>query len=323
VLRHVPHVDDPRVLVDALTRDDAAVFKLSENRAIVVSVDFFAPIVDDPWAFGAIAGANAFSDLYAMGATPLLALNLVAWPRDPDILQLLGETLDGGLAAATAAGAFVLGGHSIDDKEPKYGMVVVGEVEPNRVISLRGAMPGDVLVLTKPLGTGILSTALKRDLIVEADMRQAIDVMAELNAGAAKAMRELGIAVHAATDVTGFGLLGHLRNMLEASGQAARISLRQVPRLDGVADLLTRDSVPGGTERNLEAANEMTAWADGISREDRLLVCDAQTSGGMLIAVERSKAADLIAELERHNTPVAAAVGEVIARRETLIEVTD
>jgi len=179
----VPHVDDPRVLADAVTRDDAAVFKLSEDRAIVVSVDFFAPIVDDPRAFGVIAGANAFSDLYAMGATPLLALNLVAWPRDPVFLELLGETLAGGLAAATAAGAFILGGHSIDDKEPKYGMVTVGEVHPARVVTNSGAQTGDALVLTKPLGTGILSTALKRDLIAEGDMQHATAVMSELNAG--------------------------------------------------------------------------------------------------------------------------------------------
>jgi selenide,water dikinase len=307
--------------VDAASRDDAAVFKLSEDKAIVVSVDFFAPIVDDPRAFGTIAAANAFSDLYAMGATPLLALNLVAWPRDPDMLEMLGETLEGGLAAATAAGAFVLGGHSIEDKEPKYGMVTVGEVEPNRLISNSGALPGDVLILTKPLGTGIISTALKRDIIAESDMLQAIDVMSELNAGAARAMAELGDAVHAATDVTGFGLLGHLKNMLEASGQSARLSAEQMPSLDGVKALLERDSVPGGTQRNLDAANEVTSWANDVTTADRLLVCDAQTSGGMLIAVEHSRAPDLIRALEKQRTPVAARIGEIVRKRDALIEV--
>ena len=317
----MPHVDDPRVLADAATRDDAAVFRLSEDRAIVVSVDFFAPIVDDPRAFGTIAAANAFSDLYAMGATPLLALNLVAWPRDPDMLELLGETLDGGLATAKEAGAFVLGGHSIEDSEPKYGMATVGEVHPKRMISNSGALPGDVLILTKPLGTGIISTALKRDIITESDMQKAVDVMSELNAGAAKAMAELGDAVHAATDVTGFGLLGHLKNMLEASRQSARLSTGKVPSLDGVKALLERDSVPGGTQRNLDAANETTAWTDNVSVADRFLLCDAQTSGGMLIAVEHSQAHNLVRALELHGTPVAAPIGEVVKKRDALIEV--
>ena len=317
----MPHVDDPRVLADAATRDDAAVFKMSEDKAIVVSVDFFAPIVDDPRAFGTIAAANAFSDLYAMGATPLLALNLVAWPRDPEMLELLGETLEGGLNAARSAGAFVLGGHSIEDKEPKYGMVTVGEVHPKRMISNSGALPGDVLVLTKPLGTGILSTALKRDIIAENEMQQAVEVMSELNAGAARAMAELGDAVHAATDVTGFGLLGHLKNMLEASNQSARLSADRLPSLDGVKALLERDSIPGGTQRNLEAANETTAWAANVSTADRLLLSDAQTSGGMLIAVDRSRTPDLIGALELHGTPVAAQVGEVVSRGDALIEV--
>ena len=317
----MPHVDDPRVLADAVTRDDAAVFKLSDDKAIVVSVDFFAPIVDDPRAFGAIAAANAFSDLYAMGATPLLALNLVAWPRDPDMLELLGETLEGGLAAAKAAGAFILGGHSIEDQEPKYGMVTVGEVHPTRIVSNAGALPEDVLVLTKPLGTGIISTALKRDLIAENEMRQAVEVMSALNAGAAQAMADLGNAVHAATDVTGFGLLGHLKNMLEASGQSARLFSRQIPTLDGVRELLERDSVPGGTERNLDAANEITSWADEVSNADRILLCDAQTSGGMLIAVDSTKAPDLVRALELHGTPVAAQIGKIVKQHEKLIEV--
>lgn len=296
-------------------------FKLSEDRAIVVSVDFFAPIVDDPRAFGAIAGANAFSDLYAMGATPLLALNLVAWPRDPAMLELLGETLDGGLAAAQKAGAFVLGGHSIDDKEPKYGMVTVGEVHPDRVISNAGAQPGDALILTKPIGTGILSTALKRDIIAESDMKYAIEVMSHLNAGAASAMQGFGSSVHAATDVTGFGLLGHLRNMLEASGQSARVSVHQVPLFHGVLDLADRDVVPGGTKTNLEHAAEVTGWADGISAAEQLLLCDAQTSGGMLIAVDKSESENLVRALERHATPVAVQVGEVIEHRDVLLEV--
>jgi selenide,water dikinase len=288
---------------------------------LVASVDFFAPIVDDPYSFGSIAAANAFSDLYAMGARPLLALNLVAWPRNPEVLALLGETLRGGIETAQRAGAFVLGGHSIDDPEPKYGMVTIGEVHPNRVVTNSGARGGDVLVLTKPLGTGVLSTALKNGVLAEDDMAAAVTVMSTLNAGAAQAMAEIGSAVHAATDVTGFGLLGHLRNLLEASGHCARLSAGAVPTFDRVRTLIGQNAVPGGTKTNLAAANEVTHWADGINESDMLLLADAQTSGGLLIAVDPSAVADLVRTLNRHETPSAAIVGEVAEQLDTLIEV--
>ncbi len=321
VLLHVPHVTDPRVLIDAATRDDAAVYLLSEDRALVISVDFFAPIVDDPYSFGCIAAANALSDLYAMGAKPLLALNLVAWPRDPTVLALLGETLRGGIETARRAGAFVLGGHSIDDPEPKYGMVALGEVHPNRVITNSGARSGDALVLTKPLGTGILSTALKNGLVVEDDIAAAVSVMSTLNAGAAQAMAEIGSAVHAATDVTGFGLLGHLRNLLEASGQCARLSAGAIPIFDRVRALVKQNAVPGGTKTNFAAASEVTRWSDGVAESDMVLLTDAQTSGGLLIAVAPSAVADLVRALNKHETPSAAIIGEVVAQRDALIEV--
>src|SRR5438128_3927330 len=229
VLRYVPVATDPRILVDASSRDDAAVFQVAPDRAIVATVDFFTPIVDDPYDFGRIAATNAFSDVYAMGATPLLALNLVGWPREALPFELLGEVLRGGADVARAAGAFVLGGHSVDDPEPKYGMVAIGEVHPDRIVRNSGAKPGDVLVLTKPLGTGVLTTALKRDLLTEQDVAPAVTAMTTLNAGAARAM--LGVGVHAATDVTGFGLLGHLRTLLEASGAAAEVRAAAVPLL--------------------------------------------------------------------------------------------
>ena len=321
VLRHVPQVDDPRVLIDAALRDDAAVFKLTEDRAIVATVDFFAPIVDDPYAFGAIAAANAFSDIYAMGATPLLALNLVAWPRDPELLELLGETLRGGSDIVSKAGAFLVGGHSIDDKEPKYGMVAIGEVHPGKVISNAGARPGDVLVLTKPLGTGILSTAVKGELITESSIAPAVASMSTLNAGAAAAMRAVGDAVHAATDVTGFGLLGHLQNMIEASDVSARISVGTLPVFDDVRNLIDRDAVPGGTVRNLDAVRGCTRFADTVGRVDQLLSADAQTSGGLLIAVAASHSKQLVAELQQRQTPAAAVIGEITDRSEWLMEV--
>jgi selenide,water dikinase len=189
VLRHVPVASDPRILVDASSRDDAAVFQTAPDRAIVATVDFFTPVVDSAYDFGRIAAANAFSDLYAMGATPLLALNLVGWPREKLPLELLGEVLRGGGDIARQAGAFVLGGHSVDDPEPKYGMVAIGEAHPDRVVTNSGARAGDVLILTKPLGTGILTTALKRDFIGQGDLAPAVAVMTTLNAGAARRAR--------------------------------------------------------------------------------------------------------------------------------------
>jgi selenide,water dikinase len=321
VLRHLPQVDDPRILIDAATRDDAAVFQLSDDRALVASVDFFAPIVDDPYEFGRIAAANAFSDIYAMGATPLFALNLVAWPRSPEIMELLGDTLRGGYDIAQEAGAFVVGGHSIDDTEPKYGMVTLGEVHPSRILSNAGAAPGDALVLTKPLGTGILSTALKRGAVTEEGLAPAIRAMTTLNAGAANAMEAVRSAVHAATDVTGFGLLGHLRTMLEASRVCARISVSRAPVFDGVHAFVEQGAVPGGTRSNLSHAEEVTRWSDEITEADRLLLADAQTSGGLLIAVDPGSADDLISELEKRRTPAAAIIGEVTEDLDTLIHV--
>ena len=293
--------------------DDAAVFKLSETRALVATVDFFTPIVDDAYHFGAIAAANAFSDVYAMGGTPLVALNLVAWPRTPDLLELLGATLRGAADIAAQAGALILGGHSIDDAEPKFGMVALGEVRPDKVITNAQARAGDALVLTKPLGTGILSTALKRSMITEGDMASAIRSMETLNAGAARAMAELGGAVHAATDVTGFGLLGHLHNILAASDVGARLRADRVPWFGGVRDLAAQGAVPGGTERNLAAAARYTRYDSRVSEVERVLLNDAQTSGGLLIAVAAGGAERLLTALRREATPAAALIGELTA----------
>jgi selenide,water dikinase len=304
----------------AANADDAAVFKLSETRALVATVDFFTPIVDDAYHFGAIAAANAFSDVYAMGATPLLALNLVAWPRTPDLLELLGETLRGAADIAAQAGALILGGHSIDDAEPKFGMVALGEVRPEEVITNAGARAGDHLVLTKPIGTGILSTALKRGAITEGDMAAAIRSMETLNAGAARAMAALGEAVHAATDVTGFGLVGHLHNVLAASGVGARLWADRVPWFDGVRDLAAQGAVPGGTQRNLAAAARYARYDARLADVDKVLLNDAQTSGGLLIAVAPDGTDRLLDALRRAATPAAALIGE-LTRDEGRVEV--
>ena len=306
----MPHFTDPRILVDAATRDDAAVYRLAPDRALVATVDFFTPIVDDAYDFGRIAAANAFSDVYAMGATPLLALNLVGWPRGTLPLDLLGEVLRGGQDIAREAGAFVLGGHSVDDPEPKYGMVAIGEVHPDRLVTLSTARPGDVLVLTKPIGTGVLATALKRDLAGAADLAPAVASMTTLNAGAARAM--LAVGVHAATDVTGFGLLGHLHNMMQASGVAAEITAGAVPLLPRAGELAARGAVAGGTQRNREALNPHVTFAPAVDETTRVLLADAQTSGGLLIAVALDRAYALLQALGNEHTPAVARIGRVL-----------
>jgi selenide,water dikinase len=312
VLRHVPTITDPRILVDASTRDDAAVYQLTPDRAIVATVDFFTPIVDDAYDFGRIAAANAFSDVYAMGGTPLLALNLVGWPRDKLPYELLGDVLRGGADIAKEAGAFVLGGHSVDDPEPKYGMVAIGEVHPNRVVTLARARAGDALVLTKPIGTGVLTTALKRDLATAAEIGDAVRSMATLNAGAARAMRATGGGVHAATDVTGFGLLGHLHNMLAASGLSAEIDAASVPLFPKAVELAERGAIPGGTTRNRDALSAEVKFGAEVPEPIRVLLFDAQTSGGLLIAVDPDRAGTLVAALEREGTPAAARIGRLM-----------
>jgi selenide,water dikinase len=303
-------VEDPRVLVDAATRDDAAVFLLSPDRALVSTVDFFTPIVDDPSAWGAIAAANALSDIYAMGATPLFGLNLVGWPREQLPFEVLGKVLEGAADVARKAKCLVLGGHSIDSVEPTFGMAVVGEVHPDRMLTNAGACAGDRLVLTKPLGTGILATALKRDALLETGMTEAVRSMTTLNDGAARAALRVGVS--AATDVTGFGLLGHLTNILEASKVAAEIAFDSVPILPHTRNLASRGVIPGGTQRNLAAADRVE-WASELTLSDRYLCVDAQTSGGLLLVVPPEHEAALLAALIEEKTPAAAVIGRIVA----------
>lgn len=311
VLTHIPAAADPRVLVDAATRDDAAVFQVAPDRAIVATVDFFTPVVDSPYDFGRIAAANAFSDLYAMGATPLFGLNIVGWPRNALPFEVLGEVLRGAADIVRETGAFVLGGHSVDDPEPKFGMVAIGEAHPDRIVTNARARPGDALVLTKPIGTGILSTALKRDLATEAEIAPAVATMTTLNAGAARAM--LAVGVHAATDVTGFGLLGHLNSLLRASGAAAELSSGAVPLLPLARELAERGAVPGGSKRNQESVADAVRFDATVDATMRLLLADAQTSGGLLIAVPAERLDALVAALGRERTPAAAVIGRVTA----------
>jgi selenide,water dikinase len=283
---------DPRVLVATATSDDAGVVRISDELALVQTVDFFTPIVDDPYAFGRIAATNALSDVYAMGGRPLSALNLVAYPLEilgPDVLR---EILRGGADAVAAAGASIVGGHSIDDPEPKYGLAVVGLVDPRAILTNAGGRAGDALVLTKPLGAGTVATALKRGLADAELVERAVAVMTTLNDRAAEQARAAG--AHALTDVTGFGLLGHTHELAAASCLAAEIDADAIPAIAGVLELLSDErALAGGSKRNRAGADTFTSWGASVPDARRRLACDAMTSGGLLAAVPAERAGEV------------------------------
>jgi selenide,water dikinase len=308
VLRHVLPVDDPRALVDASTGDDAAVYRLSADRALVVTTDFFTPVVDDPFDFGRIAAANALSDVYAMGAKPLFALNLLAFPRKLLGEGIAAEIVRGGGEVCREAGIPVLGGHSIDDPEPKFGMVAIGEAHPDHLVTVHAALPGDRLVLTKAIGTGVISTAIKAGVADDAVVAAAVSSMATLNRAGAEVMVAHG--VRAGTDVTGFGLLGHLRNILRASGLSADIDSASVPLLPGAADLVRAGHIAGGTKRNQTDLADDVDWNDSVSEDLRTLLTDAQTSGGLLMAVPEDRLAVLLRDLEG-KVPALSVIGQL------------
>lgn len=290
------------------TEDDAGVYKLSDEIAIVQTVDFFTPIVDDAYDFGAIAAANALSDVYAMGAKPLTALNLVAFPKEGP-LELLADILRGGAEKAMEAGVSIIGGHSIDDREPKYGMAVTGVVHPGKMMLKAGARPGDMLVLTKPLGTGIISTAMKAGRAPAETIRVAVQYMKTLNRAASEAMVDAG--VKGATDITGFGLLGHLHEMLHASKMSARLSMAEIPVITGVR-VLSKIYVPAGSRANLRYMDDKLVCEKEVSEEDKLILADAQTSGGMLIAVALDRLNGLLDGLAARGVETRAVIGEIM-----------
>ena len=312
-------VSHPDLLVGNDTGDDAAVYRLDDNTAIIVTVDFFTPITDDPYEFGLVSAANSLSDVYAMGGKPLVALNVVGFPADLAV-EMLGDVLKGGYDKAKEANCLIVGGHTIDDAEPKYGLSVVGLIEPGKEVSNANAQPGDVLVLTKPIGTGIVTTGVKQGITPDAILKQAVDTMAELNKGAAEAMMRVG--VNSCTDITGFGLMGHLRGMVKGSGTGAVIRVADVPVLPGVWDLLEKGTVPGGTFRNMSGVAEIMDWDDKLSEEQRLLMCDAQTSGGLLISVTKDRLDQLLSELAVSGVETKAVVGEITAENPGRIRVT-
>lgn len=298
------------MLVGAATADDAGVYRLDARRALVQTVDFFTPIVDDPFQYGAIAAANALSDVYAMGGRPLTALNVMGIPTDRVPAEVIARILKGGAAKAREAGCAVIGGHTIRSPEPIYGLSVTGLVHPSRLITNDRARPGDHLILTKPLGTGIVTTGVKRNLASAALVRRTVRAMRALNVVGAT-LAEHGW-VRAGTDVTGFGLLGHLDSMCRQSGVGAELDMAAIPVLGAeVWDLIDRDCVPGGTRQNLTAVESAIDWS-GASAAQRLLLADAQTSGGLLVCVPERHATRVLAELRRQRTLCAARIGCIV-----------
>ena len=315
-LAHLPQSKDPNLMVDHAGSDDAAVYRLSSELALVETVDIFPPIVDDPFVYGQIAATNALSDVYAMGAKPISALSFVSWPVEVLGVDQLGAVLKGAADICNKAGIAIAGGHSIVDSEPKFGLFVTGLIHPEKIIDNSGAKVGDYLVLTKKIGTGVLTTAVKRGEMPESKLNEAILSMTTLNADAASVMQKHG--VKAATDVTGFGLLGHLGNMLRASSLSGkqhlgvRLSYSKIPKFSEVEAFLDKGICPLGTRRNLETAAPLTTFSEEVSDNKQLLLADAQTSGGLLMAIPEEKLEKLLQDLRASNVPICAVIGQII-----------
>ncbi|HCP91490.1 MAG TPA: selenide, water dikinase SelD [Spartobacteria bacterium] len=321
VLRQLPFVRDPRVIVGSAAADDAGVYRLDRSRALVQTVDFFTPIVDDPFQYGEIAAANALSDIFAMGGRPITALNIVGMPTEKISAKTIATILRGGLSKAREVDCAIIGGHTIRSPEPLYGLAVTGIVDLRHIMTNANARPGDLLLLTKPLGTGIVTTAIKRGSVSRSLKKKTIALMSRINIiGADLAHRGL---VRAATDVTGFGLLGHLASMCRASGVSAEILADRVPVIaDEVFDLIARDCIPGGSRDNLKTANRIADWRK-TPQPQRILFTDAQTSGGLLLAVAPGRLNKVLALLKRNRTACAAIIGKIVSAREPLLCISE
>lgn len=317
-MRQLPKSEDSNLLVGSDTFDDSAVYKLSEELALVQTVDFFTPIVDDPYTFGQISAANALSDIYAMGASPLIALNIVCFPNCLPY-EALFQILKGGADKVKEAGAIIAGGHTVSDDEPKYGMAVSGLVNPKEVITNSGARKGDLLILTKPLGIGIISTAFKADMVDPVTYDKFIATMIQLNRESSRVMKEAG--AHACTDITGFGLLGHATEMAEASGVSFIFSLDEIPLLPQVKDLASLGLIPGGAYRNSDYLKDKVFFEPGISQVEQAILFDPQTSGGLLFAIAPEKARIAVDRLNGQSGNAVSIIGEVIKKDDALIHV--
>ena len=319
VLGKLARQHDPNVLVGFDTADDAGVYQITPELALVQTVDFFTPIVDDPYVFGQIAATNSLSDVYAMGGRPLSALTLVCFPENGDV-KVLEAMLAGGLSKMVEAGCTVIGGHSIRDDEMKLGYSVTGTIHPGRVLTNSGAKPGDRIIFTKAIGTGVISTAIKKGKAEEAWIRGAVQAMTTLNKAAAEVVTSGGFAVHAMTDVTGFGLIGHLREMAKGAGISVRLQASEVPLLEGALECVQRGYIPGGLKANRAFAEGCVEYADDVPEDLRTLLYDPQTAGGLLISAAEQDVGPLIASL-KHAAIAGASIGYIVARTRPLIRV--
>lgn len=312
LLGRLPLPVDPKILVDISTHDDAGVYKISDETALVLTTDFFPPLVSDGYEFGLIAATNSISDIYAMGGTPLLALNIMMFPSSRIPLDVYSDILRGGYDKAREAGVSIIGGHSIDDYPPKYGLVVIGTVHPGRIITNTGAREGDLLILTKPLGTGIILAGQRMGMTTPGQLEEAKRLMMRLNNDGARLMQKYD--VRGATDITGFGLAGHVLKMARGSGMTITLNMNAVPLADGTYDLAALGCIPGAAFRNLDYTERDTRFDEGLDYSLKMIAHDAQTSGGLLMAVTPGKAGDLLNELHSSGHQAAAVIGAVEAR---------
>ncbi len=309
MLGQLPALTDKNVLVGATNADDAGIYKITDEVAVVLTTDFFTPIVDDPYWFGAIAAANSLSDVWAMGGKPTVALNIAMFPSSPEFFPSLQRVMQGGIDKMTEAGVSIIGGHTIKDKEPKFGYTIMGLIHPDRIYDNSKAKPGDALILTKKIGTGIVSTGVKAGMCSDTVIEEFTLSMATLNKRAGEIMCEVGVST--ATDITGFGLIGHLNEVLTASRCQARIYSSRVPYFDEALRLIKDDVAPGGTLGNLKIYNQYVAWAADVPEYEKVLMNDAQTSGGLLIFVPAAKKEQLTSALQKEGI-LAAHIGDIL-----------
>lgn len=321
ILRHLPVALDPDILVNIDTHDDAGVYRINDDLALVLTTDFFPPVCSDPYEFGQIAAANSISDIYAMGGTPVLALNIMMFPASKLPLEVYSEILKGGFDKAFEAGVKIIGGHTIDDDPPKYGLAVVGFAHPERLTTNAGAKPGDCIILTKPIGSGIIMAGHRLGMCNDSDLRKALDCMKLLNKSGAGVMKKFGIT--GATDITGFGLAGHALKMARASKVSISIAMKNVPLLESTFKLVDDGCIPGSSFTNLEYAADDTGFSDDLDYNLRMIAFDAQTSGGLLICVREDKSNEMVEELRKAGLESSGIIGRVSDRREKLLYLSD
>jgi selenide,water dikinase len=321
ILKYLPLPSDPNILVDIDTHDDAGVYRVNDELALVLTTDFFPPVCSDPYEFGQIAAANSISDVYAMGGDPVLALNLMMFPAARVPMEAYADILKGGFDKATEAGVRIIGGHTIDDFPPKYGLAVVGYIHPDKIITNAGARPGDLLILTKPIGTGIVMAGHRLGLAGDNDLDEAKKLMKLLNKKGAEIMKKFD--VKGATDITGFGLGGHALKMAKASKVSIIINMKMVPLISNVYNLVEDGCIPGASFRNLEYAENDTFFASDLDYNLKMIAFDAQTSGGLLMCTQADHAKDILAELNSSGLLSAAVVGKVVAQEEKFLYLSD